>query len=133
LRDVGVDRLAEVDALRGVYAKRARHIVTENARVLDARNALKNGDLERLGELFFASHASMRDDYEISIPAVDLLVELARHEPGVFGARMTGGGFGGAVAIATAAGTGVRVAANVSAAYAHQTGKTAGVLLPVPR
>jgi len=131
LRDVGVERLTEVDALRGVYAKRARHIVTENARVLEARTALKTGDLERLGELFFASHASMRDDYEISIPAVDLLVEIARREPGVFGARMTGGGFGGAVAIATAAGTAARVAANITAAYAQQTGESAGVLLPL--
>lgn len=131
LRDVSVDRLGEINALPALAAKRARHVVTENARVLDARTALKSGDLERLGQLFVASHTSMRDDYEISIPAIDLIVDLAVREPGVFGARMTGGGFGGAVVIAAASGVAMRVAAEVSGAYAAQSGNRSEVLIPL--
>lgn len=131
LRDVGLDRLPEVNALPHLFARRARHVVTENARVLEARRALKLGKLEELGTLFLASHASMRDDYEISIPAVDLLVDLAARETGVFGARMTGGGFGGAVVIAAASGMAAAVAIKVSGAYASQSGHRGEVLLPV--
>ncbi|HVJ28284.1 MAG TPA: hypothetical protein VM493_12130, partial [Vicinamibacterales bacterium] len=101
-----------------------------NARVLDARTCLIDGDLERLGRLFYESHASMRDDYEITVPAVDLLVELARRQPGVFGARMTGGGFGGAVVIAAGAGRGADIAAHVSAEYFTQTDIVSEVLIP---
>ena len=132
LRDVGLDRLEEINALPTVASKRARHIVTENARVLAARACLIEGDLERLGRLFFESHASMRDDYEITVPAVDLLVELARRQPGVFGARMTGGGFGGAVVIAAGAGRAADIAAHVSAEYSAQTGNIGEVLIPPP-
>jgi len=133
LRDVGVDRLQEVDGLPAIQAKRARHIVTENARVLEARTALKEGALAKLGHLFFASHTSMRDDYEISTPAIDLLVELAGRQTHVFGARMTGGGFGGAVVIAAASGTARRVAADVSLAYATKSGNRVEVLVPTQR
>lgn len=133
LRDVSVDALAEIDALPPILARRARHVVTENARVLEACTALKQDDLDRLGRLFTASHASMRDDYEISIAAVDLLVDLAAREAGVFGARMTGGGFGGAVVIAAASGAGAAIAANVSAAYSRETGNPGEVLLPLLR
>ncbi len=75
--------------------RRARHVATENRRVLDFVKACDYNDLETLGQLFFESHASMRDDYEISCPEIDFLVESARRIPGVIGARMTGGGFGG--------------------------------------
>ena len=75
--------------------RRVRHIVTENARVLEATKALKSGDMARLGQLLDESHTSMRDDFEISIPELDTAVEAAR-EAGAIGARMTGGGFGGA-------------------------------------
>jgi galactokinase len=74
--------------------KRARHIVTENARVLACAEALRAGDLGRAGELMYASHASMRDDYEISTRELDTFVDLAR-EHGAIGARLTGAGFGG--------------------------------------
>jgi galactokinase len=104
--------------------------VTENDRVLRARSALWTGDLVTLGHLFNASHASMRDDYEVSVPAVDRLVELAESEPPVFGARMTGGGFGGAVVIAAAAGSGAAVASRVRSAYAAATGHHATILMP---
>lgn len=130
LRDVSLDRLDEIDALPSTHARRARHVVTENARVLEARTCLLAGDLKRLGQLFFESHASMRDDYEITVPAVDLLVDLARRQPGVFGARMTGGGFGGAVVLAVTAGSGADIAATISSEYSNQTGNDGQVLIP---
>ena len=132
LRDVGVDdpRLA---TLPPVLSRRARHVVTENSRVIDARRALLAGDLDALGRLFTASHLSMRDDYEVSVPAVDLLVELAASHPDVFGARMTGGGFGGAVVIAAAGATGASVAAQLCAAYSTRSGLEPTTLMPQPR
>ncbi len=75
--------------------RRVRHVVTENQRVLDTVDALAKGDLTELGELMLASHASMRDDFEISIDELDLAVETAM-QTGAVGSRMTGGGFGGA-------------------------------------
>ena len=74
LRDVGVDDLPRIAALPAPLDRRARHVVTENERVLDAVAALRAGDLGALGALFNASHAVERDDYECSVPAVDLLV-----------------------------------------------------------
>ncbi|HYQ81583.1 MAG TPA: galactokinase [Anaeromyxobacteraceae bacterium] len=75
--------------------RRCRHVVTENQRVLDSVAALEKGDLAGFARLMDASHASLRDDYQVSCPEIDLLVELARRHPGVLGARITGGGFGG--------------------------------------
>lgn len=130
LRDVGIERLREVEALPSLLSRRARHVITENARVLAARTALLEGNLVEFGRLLSASHASLRDDYEVSIGPVDLLVALADAQPGVFGARMTGGGFGGAIVIACAAGTARDVAGRVSADYARRSGRTARVLVP---
>jgi len=75
--------------------RRARHVVLENARVQAAVQALRAGDLDTLGALMYASHASLRDDFEVSIAELDLLVDLARQAEGVLGARLTGAGFGG--------------------------------------
>ncbi|OBY51591.1 galactokinase [Haemophilus parainfluenzae] len=102
LRDVSVEefqkREAELTALNPLVAKRARHVVTENQRVLDAVEALKHNDLTKLGELMGQSHESMRDDFEITVPQIDYLVELAQLVIGkTGGARMTGGGFGGCI------------------------------------
>lgn len=102
LRDVSVaqfkEKEAELIALDPLVAKRARHVVTENQRVLDAVEALKHNDLTRLGELMGQSHDSMRDDFEITVPQIDYLVELAQLVIGKSGgARMTGGGFGGCI------------------------------------
>jgi len=84
--------------------RRCRHVVSEIARVRQAVGALAAGDLAALGALMNESHASLRGDFEVSLPAVDRLVEVAQAAPGVLGARMMGGGFGGAVlALATAA------------------------------
>ncbi|WP_295961052.1 galactokinase [Rhodoferax sp.] len=99
LRDIDVARL-ERDAagLDAVVLRRARHIVTENQRTLDAAQALADGGLLRLGQLMAASHDSMRDDFEITVPPIDHLVAILQAAIGPQGgARMTGGGFGGCV------------------------------------
>jgi galactokinase len=75
--------------------RRCRHVVSEIQRVRDAAGALQEGALPRFGELMRQSHLSLRDDYEVSCPELDLMVEIASRQPGVYGARMTGGGFGG--------------------------------------
>jgi galactokinase len=96
LREVDLDDLEEArEALGELLFRRARHVVSENQRTLEAVQALEGGDLERFGQLMYASHASLRDDYEVSSKELDTLVELARRRPGVLGARMTGAGFGG--------------------------------------
>ena len=78
-----------------VIYRRARHVVTENARVLATKKALQGGDWKIVGHQMSLSHISMRDDYEVSCEEVDILVELAQKHEGVYGSRLTGGGFGG--------------------------------------
>ena len=96
LRDVSPEAFARLaGALPEVLRRRARHVIGENARVLAAVDALRAGALERFGALLFASHASLRDDYEVSSVELDTLVEIARQTPGVLGARLIGAGFGG--------------------------------------
>ncbi len=96
LRDVTMDELQEYGhEMPDVVHRRCRHVITENARVLAATEALKIGDLSRFGDLMGESHQSLRDDYEVSCKELDLMVELARKCRGVYGTRMTGGGFGG--------------------------------------
>ena len=96
LRDVTTAMIDDAgDDLEPVLARRARHVVDENDRVLEAAVALEEGDHERAGRLFSASHASLRDLYEVSSPELDTLVEVAEAVPGVFGSRLTGAGFGG--------------------------------------
>lgn len=102
LRDVSIaqfeERTAELEKLNPLAFKRAKHVVYENQRVLDAVKALNKGDMVKLGELMAQSHDSMRDDFEITIPEIDYLVELAQLAIGKNGgARMTGGGFGGCI------------------------------------
>ncbi len=99
LRDATLDQLETMrPQLDNVLYRRARHVICENGRTLEAADAFRNGHWIRAGELMSASHVSLRDDFEVSCPELDLLVELALGlgEPkGVFGSRMTGGGFGG--------------------------------------
>ncbi|MCL4393766.1 MAG: galactokinase [Chloroflexi bacterium] len=78
-----------------IVAKRCRHIVTENARVLNAAAAMRSNDLATLGRLMNESHTSLKDDYQVSSPALDVMVEIARLQEGCLGARLTGAGFGG--------------------------------------
>jgi len=96
LRDITLNDLeARGRDLPEVIYKRCRHVVSENARVLKAAEALERGDLETFGRLMAESHRSLRDDYQVSCAELDTLVDLANRVDGVFGARMTGGGFGG--------------------------------------
>jgi galactokinase len=96
LRDVRPEDLARHgDGLPPNLLRRARHVVEEERRVLLSVEALRTGDVEAFGEMLNASHRSLRDDYEVSCPELDLLVELAWAQPGVLGSRLTGAGFGG--------------------------------------
>jgi galactokinase len=96
LRDVSVADLEKHRSeLPDEIFRRCRHVVTENRRVLDAAEALRSSDLGRFGQLMYESHRSLRDDYEVSCEELDLLVEIASSCEGVYGSRMTGGGFGG--------------------------------------
>ncbi len=131
LRDVAVAGLDEtISALPAALQRRVRHVVTEDQRVLDAIGAMRAGDVTRLGQLFYASHASMRDDYEVSIPEIDLLIEIARKDPNVHGARLTGGGFGGSIVALVAEGTGRDVGRNIKREYDSRSGLRATVLVP---
>lgn len=96
LRDATIEDLREAKSgMSEASFKRCRHIITENARVIEARSALVGGDMKRFGDIMFAAHNSMRDDFQASCPEVDRLVEIAHTLPGCIGARITGGGFGG--------------------------------------
>jgi galactokinase len=121
LRDLDRHALTTATSVPSVLARRARHIVTENQRVLQAADALRAGDGPRLGALFRESHTSMRDDYEISTPEIDALVSISDEHPDVYGARMTGGGFGGSVVMATKPGRGPAAALHIMSKCAAST------------
>jgi galactokinase len=127
LRLVGADRSTEVtlgqlDGLDPVSLRRLRHVVTENERVEQFAAAFEAGDLETAGRLLDASHASLRDDYEVSIDELDLLVELAVAAGGL-GARLLGGGFGGAVLVLTDTAEADRLGSEVVGEYRSRTGR----------
>jgi len=108
LRSASVDDVADVAAraaLDPMAVRRARHVVTENARVMAFAEAIAAGDHVDAGRLMTASHRSLRDDFDTSTPAMDAAVERAAATPGVFGARMTGGGFGGCIVAIAEPGT----------------------------
>jgi galactokinase len=109
---------SELTGLDPLLARRARHVVTENSRVLAAAGLLRAGQLSRTGPLLTASHASLRDDFEVSWPEADAAVETAI-EAGAYGARMTGGGFGGSVLVLAAAEQAGEVRAAVAERFAR--------------
>jgi galactokinase len=121
LRDIPTDELDDVLARLDdeIMRKRVRHVVTEDQRVLDAVATLKSGRIREIGPLLTASHASMRDDFEITVAQVDVAVEAAL-AAGAYGARMTGGGFGGCVISLVDADRADAVAAAVADAYAQR-------------
>lgn len=129
LRDLTLDRLqAQSAGLDAVTLRRARHVVTENQRTQDAAAALTRRDLVRMGELMAESHASMRDDFEITVPAIDALVALLQSSIGSHGgARMTGGGFGGCVVALLPATEVARVQGIVARHYRSPQGESAQV------
>lgn len=124
LRDVTLEEFAAAEQqLDPLVAKRVRHVITENARTLEAADALSSGDLQRMGELMAASHASMRDDFEITVPPIDQLVEIVKAEIGPRGGvRMTGGGFGGCIVALMPTELVDQVKAAVAQQYEAQTG-----------
>jgi galactokinase len=130
LRDVDDALLSEVaPSLDPVDVRRAAHVVAENQRPAALADAFEAGDLAKAGRLMMHSHASLRDLYEVSLPELDTLVELAVAEPGCTGARLTGAGFGGCVIALVEAGSVERVMSSVEAGYEQRTGRTAGAFL----
>ena len=114
LRDASPEQVAD--------EPRARHVVSENARVLESAEALRRGDLDKLGSLMSASHASLRDDFEVSTPELDALV-AALGRAGATGARLTGAGFGGCVVALAPVGEAHALAARAGEDYRLQTGR----------
>lgn len=133
LRDIS---LAALETHKGLLSdetyRRCRHVITENARVLAAADALRGGDLERCGMLMDQSHVSMRDDYEISCTEIDILVEIARRQQGCLGSRMTGGGFGGCTVSLVETDAVASFIASVGAEYQKATGLTSEIFACSP-
>jgi len=125
LRDItGADLERYGAKLPDPLLRRARHVVTENERVLAAVEALRVGDLMALGRLFYASHTSLRDDYEVSSPELDAIVEIASQINGVYGARMMGAGFGGSALILVQSDCMEALVRALATEYPQRTGRT---------
>ena len=124
LRDVSVEQFrAHEGELPDPLRARARHVITENDRALRGAAALEAGDVATFGRLMNESHASLRDDYEVSIPAMDTLVDAAQQVPGCYGSRLTGAGFGGcSVSLVDRSAVG-RFQKEVAAVYQQATGR----------
>jgi len=128
LRDVSLEEFARRGGeLPEPLRRRARHVVTENARVLDTVAALRASDLAEAGARMNASHDSLRDDYEVSAPELDCLVDAARTVDGVYGARMTGGGFGGSIVVLARRDAVGSLTTALEAAYRARYGRTPAV------
>ncbi len=125
--ELGVTSLRDANVWNG--NRRARHIVTENARVLSFVESLETNERRMMGELMAASHASLRDDYEVSCPELDLMVECAQRCPGLIGARMTGGGFGGSTINLVAAEHSEAFRDRLARLYEAETGKAPNILI----
>ena len=120
LRDAHID---EIGALPEPLAKRAKHIITENLRVLSAVEALRSGDLSTVGDLMNASHASLRDDFEVSTRELDIMSEICRSQPEILGSRMMGGGFGGCTISICRDGVETNlIAGRIASEYTRETG-----------
>lgn len=128
LRDVTPSDLERFQSsLDPLVLKRCRHVVTENDRVLKAVNALEGGDLQSFGQLMNESHLSLKDDYEVSCPELDTLVQLTQKHEGVLGARMTGAGFGGCTVAVMKESSVPSFKASVVPEYEKQSGKQSEV------
>ncbi|MBC7659273.1 MAG: galactokinase [Chitinophagaceae bacterium] len=133
---LGVKELRDVQDINLTYAigepfgSRARHVISENARVLKAVDAISRGSMEELGRLMIESHASMRDNFKVSVPEIDFLVEASLAHPEVYGARLTGGGFGGSIVGICRKGHGKRLANLIADRYQSQTSHHASILVP---
>jgi len=116
------DVLAAESRLSADEIRRARHVVNEIERTREAVEAIRDSQWLRAGDLMYASHTSLRDDFEVSCKELDLLVDIARALDGVYGSRMTGGGFGGCTVTLVAPDRATAVAQEIAARYAAQTG-----------
>ena len=124
LRDVTLSQLQQHrQRLSDVLFKRSRHVITENDRVCKTADALGQGYAPSLGPLLAESHRSLREDYQVSCGELDIMVEIASRQPGVYGARMTGGGFGGCTINLVRAADALEFQRRVSAEYAAATGR----------
>jgi len=133
LRDVTPELLAaQGNRLTDVQRRRARHVVSENQRVLDAADALRAGDVESFGRLMAFSHASLRDDYDVSGPELDTLVDIAAGTGGVFGARLTGAGFGGCAVALVDAEHARKAADEITERYRRATGRAGSATICAP-
>jgi galactokinase len=133
LRDVSPEQLEEHAALLPpAVLPRARHVVSEIRRTVQAAEALERGNVAGFGALMDASHASLRDDYEVSVPEIDALVTIARTLDGCYGSRITGGGFGGSTVSLVRVGAVEDFAAALAARYREQVGRKAVVLVCTP-
>lgn len=133
LRDVAPHSFEQLrDRLPEVLARRCGHVIYENARVLAAAASLANDNFTACGQLMYASHKSLRDEYEVSCRELDEMVEIARSVPGVYGARMTGAGFGGCVVSLVRADAVDALVAAIEAEYPKRTGKTPAVHVVTP-
>jgi galactokinase len=133
LRDVSLRELKRFGRdLPDVVYRRARHVVTENARVVKFARALYAGDIETAGALMVEGHRSLRDDYEVSAPELDALVEAAVDIPGCYGARLTGAGFGGCTIALVAEAAVPEFQAHISGAYGERFGKQPAVYVTHP-
>lgn len=125
LRDVTMEQFAAYESeLPEPIRRRSRHVVSECQRVLDSVEALKAGDLERFGQLMNQSHISLRDDFEVSCRELDVIVEIAWKTPGVYGARMTGAGFGGCAVALVHKDQVEALSAAIRETYPEETGLT---------
>ncbi|MCA9976241.1 MAG: hypothetical protein KC413_10845, partial [Anaerolineales bacterium] len=123
LRDVSLETFAaKAHLLDETTRKRARHIITENARTVDAAVAMRHNDAVKLGTLMDASHASLRDDFEVTNEALNTIVAISQQQPACYGARMTGAGFGGCAVALVQAEQAETFAQAVAAQYAAATG-----------
>jgi galactokinase len=131
LSALSVHDLPRVAQLPAPLDRRARHVITENARVLQAVGALTADQPAVMGALVRAAHQSLSADFEVSLPAIDRLVALANDEPLVFGSRLTGGGFGGAILLLCRAGSALAAARHVVRRAAGDLELRARVLVPM--
>jgi galactokinase len=120
------------EALDEVTRRRARHVITENERVRQAVDAMHRGDVVTVGQLLDASHVSLRDDFEVSNDALNTIVEIARCQPGCYGARMTGAGFGGCAVALVEQARGPEFGAAVAEQFRHETNLEPAVYITQP-
>jgi len=136
LRDATLSQLeAATKLLDPVVFRRARHVITENQRTIEAAQALQGGDWIRFGQLMYASHASLRDDYQVSCTELDVIVDTAKSIPpadGMFGCRMTGAGFGGCAVSLVKTDAVKRIKRKFEENYEKKTGRHAAIFSSRP-